>query len=247
MLRLVENVKELDFLPADPYAARISALAETYGAEHSFAMFWVQDIDGKSAAGVCRVDGNMTVCCLENTDFEELSAFIDAVGFWSLTCDEKVMEKLGLEPIKTSFTVEYKGGAQLGKIETVRDCDKRKIYDLLCQCDFELGDYHAFLADVCARLNKSTASFAAVLKENIPCACAFALFKGQKSVLLGAVATNPDARGNGYASRLVGMLAEENSSKKVFLFCRNDSLAEFYAKIGFEICGRWAVVENNKE
>lgn len=243
MVRLIDDKNELDFLPADPYAARITALAETYGTEHDFAMFWVQYEDEKPTAAVCRVDGNMTVCCGDGTDYEELSAFINAVGFASLTSDADVMQSLGFKPSKSSFTVEYKGGATVGNIKKVRDCDKRKIYDLLCGCGFELGDYNAFLSDVCARLNKGTAAFAAVMNENEPCACAFALFKGKKSVLLGAVATNEKARGRGYASELVGTLAEENSDKRVFLFCRNDSLADFYAKIGFKICGRWAVVE----
>lgn len=244
MVKLIENKNELDFLPADPYAARITALADTYGTEHSFAMFWVQENNENKTAAVCRVDGNMTVCCGDGADYEELAAFINAVGFASLTSDSDVMKKLGIEPSKSSFTVEYKGGAAVGNIEKVRDCDKRKIYDLLCSCGFELGDYNAFLADVCARLNKGTASFTAVMHEDEPCACAFALFKGRESVLLGAVATNQNARGRGYASELVGTLAEENAEKKVFLFCRNDSLADFYAKIGFEKVGRWAITEN---
>lgn len=74
-------------------------------------------------------------------------------------------------------------------------------------------------------------------------ACVFALFEGKKSVLLGAVATAPQARGRGYASALVGTLANEKSDKEVFLFCRNDSLVNFYGKIGFEPVGRWAVYE----
>lgn len=245
MVKLIGNTALLDFLPADPYAARITALAMTYGTDHSFAMFWVQETDGKSVAAVSRVDGNMTVCCSENTDYEELSAFIKAVGFSSLTCDAEVMKNLGFEAAKTSFTVEYKGGAVSADEETVCDCDKKKIYDLLCLCGFELGDYGAFLADVCARLNKGTATLSAVTDNGEPCACAFALFEGVKSVLLGAVATSPAARGKGYASKLVGTLANEKSDKKVFLFCRNDSLADFYAKIGFETVGCWAIAENN--
>ena len=50
MITLVNNKNELSFLPADPYAARISALVQTYGTEHSFAMFWVQEIEGESVA-----------------------------------------------------------------------------------------------------------------------------------------------------------------------------------------------------
>lgn len=244
MVRLIDDIYSLDFLPADPYAARITALAATYGTEHSFAMFWVQEIDDKAVAAISKVDGNMTVCCLENADYDELSAFINAVGFLTLTSDSTVMKKLGFEPAKSSFTVEYKGGPVAANAEITRDCDKKKIYDLLCLCGFELGDYGAFFSDVCARLNKGTASLSAVMNGSEPGACAFALFEGTKSVLLGAVATNPSARGKGYASELVGTLAKEKSDKKVFLFCREDSLADFYAKIGFEKVGRWAIAEN---
>ncbi len=243
MITLVRDKTELDFLPADAYAARITALVNTYGTEHDFAMFWVQRIDGNALAAIGRIDGNMTLCCTDYADFEELSYFINAVGFSSLTCDEGIMKKLGIEPDKTSYTVEYRGGACLNEADIVRDCDMHGIYDLLCGCGFEMGDYSSFLADVCARLNKKTASFAAVMNEGVPCACAFALFEGEKSVLLGAVATKESARGRGYASALVGTLAQEKKSKRVFLFCRNDLLADFYGRIGFEINGRWAICE----
>lgn len=243
MVSLCESFDELEFLPADPYAARITALFNTYGAGQSFALFWVQRINGIPVAAVSKIDGSMTICAGKNTDFEELGAFMNAAGYGSLTCCEECMQKLGIEDYKTSYTVRFVGDAELQKLEFVRDCDKRKIYDLLCECGFELGDYGAFLADVCARLNKGTASFVAAEENGDVNACAFALFEGAKSVLLGAVATSPSARGRGYASALVGALASEKSAKEVFLFCRNDSLLEFYKKIGFEPVGRWSVKE----
>ncbi len=241
MISLVTDKNEMFFLPSDPYAARITALLDTYGTEHSFAMFWVQRVDELPVAAIGRVDGNMTLCCTENTDFEELSCFINTVGFSSVTFDVQFAERLGITPQKISYTVKYKGNAERYDSEIIFDYDKKEIYSLLCECGFELGDYGAFLSDVCARLNKSTASFAAVESEGKLCACAFALFEGQKSVLLGAVATNPAVRGRGYASKLVGTLAEMKKDKDVYLFCRNDGLAAFYAKIGFEIIGKWAV------
>lgn len=241
MVSLCESFNELDFLPADPYAARITALFNTYGAGQSFALFWVQRINGVPAAAISRVDGSMTLCAGENADFEELRHFMNAAGFDSLTCCEENIKKLGFAPFKTSYTVKYNGAAEPKNIKISRDCDKRKAYDLLCSCGFELGDYGAFLADVCARLNKGTASLAAAEENGQVQACAFALFEGSKSVLLGAVATSPSARGRGYASALVGTLAKEKSQKEVFLFCRNDNLLDFYKKIGFEAVGKWAV------
>lgn len=239
MITLVNNRNELSFLPADPYSARITALAETYGTEQNFAMFWVQKIDEIPVAAISRVDGNMTLCCGENAGSEELSCFINAVGYSTLTFDMAFAEKLGIVPQKSSFTVKYTGDAECYDVLT--DYNKKDIYALLTECGFELGDYNSFLADVCARLNKSTASLVADEYNGILCACAFALFEGEKSVLLGAVATSPESRGRGCASKLVGTLAETKKEKEVFLFCRNDSLLDFYKKIGFEPIGKWAI------
>lgn len=243
MVSLCSDFNELSFLPADPYSARITAFFKTYGAEHGFALFWVQREGDVPMAAISRVDGNMTLCAFENADFEELACFMNAAGFSSLTCSEENMKNLGFEMSKSSFTVKYSGDFQPTKAGISRDCDKRQIYDLLCRCGFELGSYGSFLADVCARLNKGTASMASVEENGAVQACAFALFEGEKSVLLGAVATSPEARGRGYASKLVGFLAQEKCGKEVFLFCRNDGLADFYAKIGFETVGRWAICE----
>lgn len=239
MISLINNTDELSFLPADPYSARITALASTYGTEQVFAMFWVQKIDEIPVAAISRVDGNMTLCCGENADFDELSCFMNAAGYSTLTFDNAFAEKLGITPQKSSFTVKYSGGAQCYDVLT--DYDKKEVYNLLTECGFELGDYGAFLTDVCARLNKSTASLVADEVDGGLCACAFALFEGEKSVLLGAVATSPESRGRGCASKLVGTLAETKKEKDVFLFCRNDSLLNFYEKIGFLPVGKWAI------
>ncbi len=240
MLTLCKEYEQLCFLPADPYAARITALFKTYGSDYDFALFWVQKTDGVYSAAISRIDGNMTLCSNENADFEELLHFVNAVGFQSLTCSYDDMKKLGFEPSDTSFTVKFTGEKSIEKINAVNDYDKRKIYDLLCSCGFELGDYGAFLSDVCSRLNKGTASMIAAEENSNLCACVFALFEGEKSVLLGAVATSPEARGRGFASAIVNEIANEKSDKEVFLFCRNDGLEAFYSKIGFETVGKWA-------
>ena len=245
MVSLCINYNEFDFLPADAYAARITALFKTYGADYDFASFWVQKVDDEPVAAIGRVDGNMTLCCTGNADYEELSAFIDAVGYSSLTLDEKYILPLGLTDAKSSYTVEYKGEKDFSNELIKTDYDKKKLYDLLISCGFELGSYSAFLSDVCARLNKNTASLAAIGEAEAD-ACAFALFEGEKSVLLGAVATRNEARGKGYASALVKYLAGREQIKKVFLFCRNDGLLDFYKKSGFEYAGKWAVIEKQR-
>lgn len=243
MVSICSDYNEFEFLPADAYAARITALFKTYGAEYDFAMFWVQRIDDIPVAAISRVDGNMTLCCTQNADYEELSYFINAVGYSSLTLDAAILDMLGLTASKSSYTVRYNGEKDFSDERILHDYDKKNVYELLCLCGFELGSYSAFLSDVCARLNKKTASLAAIKNEMLD-ACAFALFEGEKSVLLGAVATRNEARGKGYASMLIKSLAGREKDRNVFLFCRNDSLLEFYKKSDFVYCGKWAVIEN---
>lgn len=239
MLRLCENIEELDFLPPDPYAARISALAQTYGLSHDFALFWVQHVNDSPVAAVCRLDGCMSICCLENADFEELSEFVKAVGFSVLSCRKETLKELGFEASKASYIVRYNAVSEEKKNGVLWDYDKKAVYELLCECGFEMGDYDSFIADYCSKLNKGTAKLAAVAHERLD-ACASALFIGPKSVLLGAVATRESERGKGYASRTVRALADSFEEKTVYLFCRNDPLLGFYEKIGFACDGRWA-------
>jgi len=243
MITLCESMSELDFLPADPFAARITAYAMTYGFGCDFAMFWSQSIDGVQVAAVSKTDGNVTLCCTQKTDFEELSVFLSAIGWSSITAQFSDLENLGIKADKKSYIVTFDSADAEKNENLIFDYNKKDVYNLLCDCGFEMGDYHSFLADVCARLNKGTAKLACVQQNGILQACAFKLFVGSKSVLLGAVATRESARGKGYASSAVKCLASEEKEKKVFLFCRNDGLLNFYSRIGFSQCGVWAIAE----
>lgn len=244
MLKLCAALNQLDFLPDDPYAARISALAKTYGFGYDFVLFWAQYLDGEPVAAVSRIDGNMSICCTEKADFEELKEFVKTVGFASLSCREEVLEKLGFTASKSSFIVKYKGQSTTADPCVLWDYGKKEVFELLCECGFEMGDFGSFLADYCSKLNKGTAKLAVCAEAELD-ACASALFIGEKSVLLGAVATRESARGKGYASKLVKALADSFEDKTVYLFCRNDSLLGFYEKIGFESDGIWCEYINN--
>lgn len=242
MLKLVDNVELFSVLPQDAYAARIQALFKTYGAQCPFAEFWTQ----AENAAVCRVDGVMTLCCNENADYEELKIFIETVGCKTLVCSYEVCAKLGYAPSACSHIVEYTGDVCANPF--CGNPDLKQMHSLLLLCGFTMGDYGSFLADFAARLNRGTAKTAVIASDSLD-ACASALFIGEKSVLLGAVATNPEKRGKGLASELVSALAGEMKmqGKRVFLFCREDSLLEFYKKIGFVACGKWTEVNFHSE
>ncbi len=241
MIKLCENAAELEFLPADPFAARITALFDTYGAGCGFALFWVQSVDGVPSAAMSRVDGCMTLCCRENADIDEIAEFIGFCGCSDLLCEREIMEALGIEPQSSSFIMRFEGLCEPAEAPTGGGIpDMRRVHALLLDCGFEVGDYNSFAADVCARLNKGTARLVTAEDGGELCACAFALFIGHGSTLLGAVATDPRARGRGCASRLVKALAAEQNGRAAFVFCRSDGLEKFYKKCGFCRIGKWA-------
>lgn len=224
----------------DAFSARITALFNTYGVQN-FAVFWYQQSDEKITAVVSRVDGSMTVSAAADADYEELAEFIEVLGFSTLTCDKKVADLMGIEVTKTSYIAEYKGSDYSCDCDS--SADMRGVYALLCESGFDMGDYESFLADFCARLNKGSARIAVIHSNGEISASASALFIGKNSVLIGAVATKEDMRGKGLAGSLVKTLASKFEGKRVYVFCRNNSLMDFYGKNGFVQVGDWAICE----
>ncbi len=222
-------------LPPSPYTARLQALYATYGAA-PFADFWLQG----DQSGICRVDGVFTLSAGEDFDPEEMRHFLYFAGGTALCCEESICRSMGYTPEKSSFIVEYRGGEAPFFGEEAADL--KAVHRLLSECGFAMGDYRSFLEDIGLRLRRGTADTAVCLENGCLLGTASALFIGQNSVLLGAVATEPEARGRGIASRLVKGLAARYASrgKRVFLFCRSDDLAAFYEKCDFVCVGRWS-------
>ena len=233
MLKLCEKREELAFLPADPFCAKITAYAITYGFSESFARFYRQD----NRAALSCVDGNVTLYCSDEADFEEIKTFLPFLGCRSLQAGEEIFEKLGINAKCSSYIVRYAGEKAVKPKHFTDFFDGREIYSLLVSGGFALGTYNEFCESICARLNRGTAAFGGIKETELE-ACAFRLFDGDKSALLGAVTTSAKYRGRGLASSLVPYMAHKE--KESFLFCREDSLLDFYKNCGFVLWGRWA-------
>lgn len=234
MIRLCTDTSELDFLPPDPFCAVITALGDTYPADRDFIRFYLQGED----AALSIIDGNANLWCGENADTREIADFIEFAGIRSLRSDISFFEKAGIKQDDSSYIVKYVSAGKPEEPDNFRsEADYKEIFNLLTAAGFEMGSYSAFLEDICARMNKGTCRGGFIYAGSLQC-CAFRLFEGRKSALMGAVATDPGCRGRGLASSLVPYMAQ--GEKDSFLFCRNDSLLDFYEKCGFEYYGKWA-------
>ncbi len=237
MIKLIDDVNALGFMKSGAFSAKIQGLALTYGTKYDFALFYVQYAGDMPVSALSRVDGNIVLYSTPETDFDELREFIGVVGYSTVQGDYQALEKLGLKICDGSYIVKSEKRFNIEKSENFNETpDMKKIHSLLSESGFEMGDYSAFASDVCARLNKGTAQ-AGVIGER-DC-CVFRLFEGENCVLLGAVATDKSKRGQGLASALVQYMAQ--GEKDAYLLTRNDSLLNFYEKLGFTPVGKWGV------
>ena len=100
MIKFIDSEKYSlkEICSKDVFGTRILAYFNTYSYEFDFMRFWVQlDENENPVAAISLIDGSMTLTCGEKADCDELSAFIKMIGFSSLQCDRRVMEKLGIK------------------------------------------------------------------------------------------------------------------------------------------------------
>lgn len=227
MLRLLQQEDDalLEFCKRDVFGTRIAAYMAIYGTEYPFAMFYLQESNNSVTAAVCKVDDAMTICCAPDADYEELTAFVNAIGFNTLMCTSFVCGKLLLKPQKVGFIVEFYDAPKVADSKDIilsNDVELADVYDVLSCSGFKgLAEKGQWLADVSLRVKKGAAKAKVVKHARNPVACAMVLFEANQAVLIGAVATVPAFRGNGYAGALVTdlALAAKANDKRVELLC----------------------------
>lgn len=247
MIRLIEGESsELNSVCSrDVFGTRIRAYYDTYSAKFDFLKVWVQlDGNGIPTAALSLMDSDMTLTANDNADFEELEFFIKATPFSSLQCERGVMKKLNLIESLWGYVVEY-SEIQPAESKNVRsDTDYKEMYSLISGVKLlGVGEYLPWLSDITYRVNHGTAQIASVCENGSLSACAAALFITENAALLGAVATAPERRGNGFAGTLVKTLGNRmlSENRRTELLCKNDSIVEFYKSIGFIVKGEWAI------
>ncbi|MCQ2479793.1 MAG: GNAT family N-acetyltransferase [Clostridia bacterium] len=250
MIRLIENkTADLDFVCShDVFGTRILSYFNTYGAKFDFLKVWVQyDESGAPCGAISLMDADMTLTCNENADFEELEFFIKATPFSSLQCQRDVMKKIGLTESIWGYVVRYEKPQPVKEADISFFVDYKKMYSLISGAKLiGVGEYLPWLSDISYRVNHGTAITAGIMEGENLSACAAVLFVAEHSALLGAVATAPHRRGNGFGGAIVKTLGNKmlKEGKRTELLCKNDSIVEFYKSLGFIIADQWGIKYN---
>ena len=226
----------------DIYTEKIRALAEAYGCGYDFCSFYKQtggtviaDYYGSAVAAKCSTRTGDRLA--ELMEFLMCGKFrkvlMPAGSFHAAHIDANIRENL---------LMRYDRQPDENGIKNTDDIDK-----LLADPTGSLGEISEIVTDgFDIDINKWYTDISHNLRHGISqiyvledSACAVKMFSFSGITYLSYISTRKEARGKGYASRLVGALcaAEAAKGSKVFIFC-DPSLETFYKRLDFVTAGR---------
>lgn len=226
MIRRVFSPNELSALPRKGVEAqKIRALLRSYGTKYDFCRFYASE-----NAVLCEIDGDFVICETGNApDIEELAGCFTFGGFSEIFCSEE----LGVPLAERMRCYSQRVNLMRFEGEPVPNTDDIEISPLLdevyniLKTAFDI-EYEPWYADMSHRIRhnvakaRKTDNSVLIIQHDI-----------NGEALLSQIATLPEARGRGNASRLVKAVCAELSESEVFLLCE-DALLPFYRRLGFK-------------
>lgn len=226
MIKRVYSPEELARLPKTGVEAqKIRALMLAYGTNYDFCRFYLSD-----KAAFCEMSGSFVLCGLsehKKQDVEELSGFFAMRGFSEIFCSDALgkalSEKLRCKTMKVNL-LRFDG-----KLHENAEIDKSPPLDevfKILDAFFDI-DYEQWYVDMSHRIRHNIAK-ARRLDDSV----LIIQHDLNGEALLSQIATLPEKRKTGGATRLINAVCAELSNSAVFVLCE-DSLLDFYLKIGF--------------
>ncbi|MBR2280373.1 MAG: GNAT family N-acetyltransferase [Ruminococcus sp.] len=227
----------------NPFGCRIKALYNTYDYSLAFVDYWVQIVDDTIAALIARMESSFILRLTDNSDLEEVSAFLRVSGADNIICDGRYELDVPMKRISGPVFVS----------ESVMENEKdfkvfnphiKDVYNLINKCrseSFSVPSYESFALDVAHKLSKKTLRIYGIGDTKL-ISCIMTLAETDTDAVLGALATDPDFRRLGHGAFLIryinNVLVKEE--KRVYLHRAPNENVEFYNKLGFKEYGKWS-------
>lgn len=250
---IVSSTETVDFVGTllsvaknDPFACRIISLFNSYNAELAFVDYWLVNDDetNECKGAIARSGTNFIIYLADNSNLEEISAFIRVAGASSVLCDDKIELDLYGGTSISGYVLERSEAINCDEEIEFIEPDIKAVYDLLVKCaddNFTPPAFEDFYVDVNHKLRHNAIRIAAINSNNKLAAVAMTVAESSNASVLGAVACDPDFRQLGYGSAVVIYLTNMliNEGKTVYLHRAENANANFYANLGFKEVGRW--------
>ncbi|MBQ7134241.1 MAG: GNAT family N-acetyltransferase [Ruminococcus sp.] len=235
-----------NFCKSDSFGTRIYSHFLCYSYEFDFALFWVQvDENDEICSAVCKLDNEIILCLSNESDFEEISAFLSFQNILSVTFDASYKDNIDCDrnECSTGDILRYKGNDKNVVSFDIVTPDLKEYHNLLLSCeseDFAVPEYMNFLSDVSRRQQRNLCCIYGIKIADELASCAMTVSYTDFSVILGAVATHPHHRKHGYAGCIVKGLAEKFSEfSSVYIYTTVERNTRFYESLGFEVTDKW--------
>lgn len=236
MIKRVLSNTRLEKLPKRGIEAqKIRALMLSYGVNYDFCRFYISD-----NLFIGEQNGQFIICETAPLDYTELAEFLSFSGFSEIFCSKEVGRELAkrlsgcysdINLMRLKTPVEN----NLSEINKTPTLDE--VFGIVSSA-FPI-EWEPWYLDMSHRIRHGISaarvyeSSALVIQHNL-----------NGEALLSQIATIPEKRGRGYASRLIESVCAELSDSDIFILCE-DLLAEFYSKLGFEIIDKKAIVKRS--
>lgn len=226
MIKRVFSPDELTSLPSTGIEAqKIRSLLLAYGTNYDFCRFYLSE-----DAAFCELNGGFVLCDVRKSgeyNIEELSGFFAMRGFSEIFCPlsfgEPLSKRLDCEINRVNLMRFCGDFSEKTEIDTSPPLDE--IFHIL-NTAFDI-DYEQWYVDMSHRIRHNISrarkldGSALVIQHDL-----------NGEVLLSQIATVPERRGTGGASRLIKAVCAELSGSAVYALCE-DKLLPFYVKTGF--------------
>lgn len=232
MIKRISSPEEMSALPEKGVEAqKIRSLLLAYGIKYDFCRFFISE-----NAFIAQLNGDYIICDCGETDISELASFLDFSGFASVFCSDRIGENLSKTldlRAKKVYLMRFLGNPSAEKPDILSPNEAYSI--IKTGFDFE---FEAWYLDMSHRVRHGISRFYGLFGSAL--AVQYAI---NGEALISQVASLPEKRGKGFASRLISAVCNELQDFAVYVLCEQE-LEGFYQKNGF-ICEKTKYIIKN--
>lgn len=240
---MIRLANEMDFTRelASESALRICALKRAYGLDVPFIRFFA-DEEGSIAAvmdGFCvahfaaQVTEEWCIFFRMNPDIHTIHSDEPAITF--------IANKFQL-PYECGLIWRLENASSENTLQETKaqDVPLRDLYRLLSDVFDDMTPFDGWYVDVSHRVRHGCCHIAIASEDTRMVSAAMTVAETETAALIGGVATLPDYRRRGAASRCIRDLIAALPQKELFIAPSDDDAARLYKTFGFVPWGTWA-------
>ncbi|MGM0640303.1 MAG: GNAT family N-acetyltransferase [Thermotogota bacterium] len=250
-----EQERAREFVIKEPeYNLFMVGNLESFSLDDDFLDVWVEEKNGEIIAILCRYFKAFIFYAIDDYDVDNFIEILNHYNYELIsgkdTAVEKFTQKLDNIDIDEEFFCVLRDLKALDFSNEKVENFEVKDFDLLFNLRKRIDEFKETNYD--QHKNKfltNTGRAKIIKKDDEIIATAETSAENSKSAMITGVATQPEFRGKGYASKLVYELCSDLLSENISpcLFYDNPSAGNIYKKLGFEEIGKYLLIFNDKK